>query len=73
MASQFKAVNGRFKFTPPPSEARSKRSEVVRTYREGSRLPRTPPFVSAFGDTALYNQRTPRLRYLMNVRRDGVI
>ena len=32
MAGQFKGVNGRFKFTPPPSEARSERSEVVRTY-----------------------------------------
>ena len=32
MAGQFNGVNGRFKFTPPPSEARSERSEVVRTY-----------------------------------------
>ena len=32
MAGQFKGVNGRLKFTPPPSEARSERSEVVRTY-----------------------------------------
>ena len=31
MADQFKGVNGRFKFTPPPSEARSERSEVVRS------------------------------------------
>ena len=36
MAGQFKGVNGRFKFTPPPSEARSERfSKLLSRAKQG--------------------------------------